>query len=128
MNLLLDTHTILWFVDGSPRLSSAAKRIIEDSDSQSFVSIASLWEIGIKIGLKRLRIDVSIGVFVATMVERNGFELLPVNVAHIVEVASLPFHHRDPFDRTIVAQCRVENFSVVGADAAFDGYAVSRVW
>lgn len=128
MNLLLDTHTILWFVDGSPRLSSAAKRIIEDSNSQSFVSIASLWEIGIKIGLKRLRIDVSIGDFVATMVERNGFELLPVNVAHIVKVASLPFHHRDPFDRTIVAQCRVENFSVVSADAAFDGYAVSRVW
>lgn len=128
MNLLLDTHTFLWFIEGNSKLSSQAKRLIEDQENNKLISIASLWEIGIKISLGRLSLLQPFEDFFTKQMELNGFLLLPIQTAHIARVVSLPFHHRDPFDRIIIAQCLAENWPVVSVDSAFDTYPIERLW
>jgi len=128
VNLLLDTHALIWFLEGNTKLSSPARRYIGDPNNGAFVSIVSLWEIGIKLSSGRLEFQDSFEEIFPAELDRNGFLLVPVKIAHIAHVTSLPFHHRDPFDRMLIAQCHVEGFSIVSADAAFDGYAVSRLW
>jgi PIN domain nuclease of toxin-antitoxin system len=128
MNLLLDTHASLWFMDGSPRLGAQARTLIEDADNVKWVSAASLWEMAIKISLGRLRLEQPYDPFVPEQVEMNGFNLLPLRIIHMAKVAALPFHHRDPFDRLLAAQCLTEDFSLISVDAAFDSYGVRRLW
>jgi len=102
MNLLLDTHAFLWFIDGSARLSSQARELIEDQRNAKLVSVASLWEMGIKISLGRLELARPFEELIPKQIRINGFGLLPLRISHIARVISLPFHHRDPFDRLIV--------------------------
>ncbi len=105
MNLLLDTHAFLWFIDGNAKLSQRARELIENQTNAKVVSIASLWEIGTKISLGRLQLAQPFEELIPRQMELNGFGLLPLRASHIAKIIPLPFHHRDPFDRIIVAQC-----------------------
>ena len=128
MNLLLDTHAFLWFIDGIAKLSPHARELIEDQANAKVVSAASLWEMAIKISLGRLRLAKPFEELIPRQMELNGFGLLPFRISHIARVIPLPFHHRDPFDRIIVAQCLAEGLSLVSLDPAFDKYSVRRLW
>ena len=128
MKILLDTHTILWFVEDGERMSEAVKVIIENEENEKFVSIASAWEIAIKVGLGKLSLNTSIEVFFADLLRRNGFSLLPISLPHALFVRSLPLHHRDPFDRLLIAQNLMEGMPIVSRDLILDAYGVSRLW
>ncbi len=131
MNVLLDTHTVLWFIDGDPKLSGTARAVIEDDANTSYVSMASLWEIAIKVSLGKLALQQPFEPFIPQQLRRNGFVVLGIQVAHTAVVATLPFpraDHRDPFDRLIIAQAMVEDMSIVSRDDNFDAYPITRVW
>ena len=128
MNLLLDTHTFLWFCQGDPSLSPNAKALIEDSANRKLVSIATCWEIAIKAGLKKLHLGESSVTYLPAALAQTGFELLPISLAHSTAVESLPLHHRDPFDRLLIAQCFLEDLPIVSIDPLLDPYAVNRLW
>jgi len=127
-DLLLDTHAMLWFFWDDPLLSSAAKALIEDPHNRELVSVASCWEIAIKCGLGKLKLGAPSQTFLSREIARNNFELLPISLIHATHVEQLIMHHKDPFDRMLIAQALVERVSVVGADAAFDQYGVARLW
>ncbi|MBX7233458.1 MAG: type II toxin-antitoxin system VapC family toxin [Caldilineales bacterium] len=122
MNLLLDTQTLLWFVLDDPRLSKKARKNIVAIDTVVFVSPASLWEIAIKISLGKYALPASFATCWYDQLLTNDFVLLPISVSHTAKVVNLPFHHRDPFDRLIIAQSLVEEISVVSSDKLFDLY------
>ena len=127
-SLLLDTHAVLWFLWADPRLSDHAKSLVEDLDNQKLVSIASCWEIAIKVGLKKLDLGESSHSFLSRELARNNFELLPIRLEHATAIEALAMHHRDPFDRLLIAQAMVEHLSLVSDDGVFDQYGVSRLW
>lgn len=128
MNVLLDTHTFLWFVLADPRLSTLARSLIEDERNAQFLSMASFWEMAIKYSNDKLPLTLPFEDFMTHYLGSNGIILLPVKVSHLVHVSSLPLHHRDPFDRLIIAQSLVEKMPVISIDGAFDAYGVSRLW
>jgi PIN domain nuclease of toxin-antitoxin system len=128
MRLLLDTHTFIWFVTDNPRLSITAKALIEDEDNEKLLSIASIWEMAIKHSLGKLSFELPFMVFIEQQMLQNSVSLLNVQISHLNLVANLPLHHRDPFDRLIIAQSMVEQFPVVGLDKVFDSYSVQRLW
>ena len=120
MNLLLDTHILLWWLDGSPRLPDRAEKAIADVDNLVAVSAVTIWEIRIKEALGKLRIAPDFyGV-----IQQQGFELLAVSADHAYAVGDLPMIHRDPFDRMLIAQARMEGLAVVTRDAVFRRYDV----
>ena len=121
MRLLLDTHVFLWAAGPEARLSQRAGALIADSGNMVHVSIATLWEIAIKVSARKLRFDPS---RFATMVQSLNFQVLSIDVPHCVEAANLPLHHRDPFDRMMVAQARVEGLTLVTADRTLARYDV----
>lgn len=127
MKLLLDTHTFLWFINNSPQLSIDAKNLIE-SDVDLLLSIASLWEIAIKVSIGKLTIPNTYDQFIPQQVQLNDMEVLPISLAHLAVVTTLLFHHRDPFDRLLIAQAMVEKMSIISADEIFDSYGISRIW
>ncbi len=128
MNLLLDTHAFLWFIEGNPKLGATARSEIENPANVKWVSVASLWEMAIKIGLGRIELKQSFEELVPAQLESNGFSLLPLRIAHFAEIIAMPFHHRDPFDRVLAAQCKTEKMAVVSADGVFDRYSIPRCW
>ena len=127
MKLLLDTHTFLWFIEDSPRLSTEAKNLLE-SDTDLLISVASLWEIAIKINIGKLTLAQSFEAFIPAQIVKNAIELLPIAIEHLAVVTSLPLHHRDPFDRLLIAQAMVEQLPLVSIDEKFDPYNIKRVW
>jgi PIN domain nuclease of toxin-antitoxin system len=128
LRLLLDTHTFLWFSEDDAKLSRVARRRIVDVRNERFLSIASIWEMAIKIGLGKLRLGVPLPELVQSGALDNGIAVLPIEKEHAIGVANLPAHHGDPFDRLLVVQARHEGMTVVGADEHFDAYGVRRVW
>lgn len=128
MKFLLDTHTFLWFLDENPRLADHPRQLIEDENNGIHLSTASLWEMAIKISVSKLQFPEAFDVFVIREVATNGFLLLPIEVGHLGLVATLPFHHRDPFDRLLAAQSLAENLPVISADSKLDAYGIQRVW
>lgn len=128
MNLLLDTHTFLWFVWDDPNLSSKAKAFIEDGTNRKLVSIATCWEIAIKAGLKRLALGESAATFLPRQLATNGFEVLGIELAHATLVETLPPHHKDPFDRMLVAQAIIGGLVLVSADTILERYGIQRIW
>lgn len=127
MNLLLDTHVFLWFIMGSPNLSADARALIEDDANRKFISVASLWEIAIKSSIGKLTLSAPFDKLIPQQLSVNGFELLPIELAHLAAVTTLPFHHRDPFDRLLIAQATVEKMPIVTIDSAFEAYSVTRL-
>ncbi len=128
MNLLLDTHSLLWFLNEDPQLVPNAKALIEDSFSRKFVSMASCWEITIKIGLNKLDLGEPVATFLPRELLVNKFDLLHIELVHALHVEKLPRHHRDPFDRLLVAQSMIEKIAIVSSDEKFDSYDVVRLW
>lgn len=129
MDLLRDTHTFLWYAGGKPELSRRARELIEDERNRKWMSVASPWEIAIKVGTgKGIQLHVPFEELFPAQVLLNGFDFLTLTWEHLRRVAILPMHHRDPFDRLIIAQSLTENMAVVSADAAFDAYGIRRLW
>src|SRR5438874_676644 len=128
MKLLLDTHTFLWFIMGNPNLSAKARAAIESITNEKYVSVASVWEIAIKVSVGKLSLSAPFSSLIPEQLSANGFELLNLEVAHASALIRLPFHHRDPFDRLLIAQAMVEQMQIVSVDSAFDAYPISRLW
>jgi len=128
VNLLLDTHAFLWWVAASGELSRKARSAIGSARNECFVSVASGWEIVIKVSLGKLRIDGALDRFLPEQLAANGFRALAIDLKHAARVATLPFHHRDPFDRLLVAQALEEDLAIVTADPVIAKYGVNRVW
>ena len=128
MSLLLDTQALLWFLLDDPKLSDKAQASIVADEVSILVSPASIWEIAIKISLGKYALPAPFASFWDEQLRINDFSLLPISVAHAEQVVNLPFHHRDPFDRLIIAQALVGGLPVVSSDNAFDRYGVTRIW
>ena len=128
MNVLLDTHVLLWYYLDDPRLSAPARAIIQDPATTIFISAASHWEIAIKLSIGKYTLHVPFGTFIQEAVFDNGFRFLPVEPQHSAALIGLPFHHRDPFDRFIVTQAMVEDMPIVSADTILDSYPIRRLW
>lgn len=128
MRVLLDTHAWLWFALGDNSLSPAARAAIESPANEKFVSPASYWELAIKIGLGKYALVSTYDQFIRHSIDDQGFAILPVLPRHTAAVCSLPFHHRDPFDRLLVAQALTEAMELISADPELDPYGVRRVW
>jgi PIN domain nuclease of toxin-antitoxin system len=124
MRLLLDTQMFLWCLGQEAKLPDAARRAIESSSNQVFVSAVSVWEIAIKTALGRLEMAQADVLKLPRLIETAGFDELPIEGHHAAAVAALPMHHRDPFDRLLVAQARLEKLSIVTTDAAIRAYDV----
>ncbi|RME26430.1 MAG: type II toxin-antitoxin system VapC family toxin [Deltaproteobacteria bacterium] len=127
MKILLDTHAFLWFVTGDRRFSRKVRRLIERDGAVPLISVASVWEIAIKHSLGRLKLPVPVADYIEEKLAQ-GFSLLPLEWIHAAEVAELPLHHRDPFDRILIAQARLERLPLATADRAFKDYDVRTVW
>lgn len=128
MSLLLDSHSFLWFIEGSPQLSAHAKSLIADPANVLFLSMASVWEIAIKVSLGKLPLNQPFDQLMASQLAIHSINVLDISLAHTVGVSRLPFHHRDPFDRLIISQSLVEQLPVVGIDTVFDLYGIDRYW
>ncbi len=127
MDLLLDTHALIWFINGDSQLPGKAVNLIKDLNSKCFVSIASIWEIAIKISIGKLELN---GGFddISKLMKRYEIELLPLTFEHVQRLLKLDFHHRDPFDRVIISQGLVERFTIVTKDENFPKYNVKIIW
>lgn len=127
MRLLLDTHALIWW-DGEPeRLFATAHGALEDPLNEVWMSVASAWELQIKLGTGKLRLRTTLEVLIRNQ-EANGFHLLPVTLGHVLTLGGLPPLHRDPFDRLLVAQARTEGAMLVSHDAALPPYGVPVLW
>jgi PIN domain nuclease of toxin-antitoxin system len=126
--VLLDTHAFLWFLLDEPRLSASARSLIEDPANDVAISPASYWEIAIKIGLKKYALPEPYQVFMEREIADNDFQIVPIEPKHTALLTTLRMHHRDPFDRLIVAQAIVENILLVSADPQLDAYPIRRLW
>jgi PIN domain nuclease of toxin-antitoxin system len=124
--VLLDTHTFLWWCEDSPEISPKARKAIQNNDC--FVSMASFWEIAIKNSLSKLRLPAVIDRYLPEQMSLNGFETLEISFRQTMGTATLPWRHRDPFDRLLAAQALEEKLNIVSRDAIFDAYGVKRVW
>jgi PIN domain nuclease of toxin-antitoxin system len=127
VRLLLDTHALLWWLADSRRLPATWRRAIADADTQVLVSAATVWEIAIKRGLGKVRIDLPKDVSLAGLAQACGFEDLVVKPEHAAAVQDLPLHHADPFDRLLIAQARCEGLTFVTADQSLFSYDVPRL-
>jgi PIN domain nuclease of toxin-antitoxin system len=123
MRLLIDTHILIWFLEGNKLLVKSRRQIIANPQNDIFVSIASLWEIAIKISLGKLTLAKPLADVVKQIAVEN-IEILPIAPEHTLQVSALPFHHRDPFDRIIIAQAQVENLPIMTADMEFAKYSI----
>lgn len=127
MNLLLDTHSLIWFLNGDKNLSDNVKIAIEDPYNTKIVSIASIWEIAIKISLNKFRFQNGFKHFL-DMVEENGFEILPITFEHAMVISTLEYIHRDPFDRLLIAQCKADNLIIATKDNNIQRYNIQTIW
>lgn len=128
MRVLLDTYAFLWFLLADPKLSAPAQEIISDAQTRVSVSPATYWEIAIKISLGKYELPEPYALFMEQQLAINHFRILPILPRHTAILTSLPFHHRDPFDRLLIAQSIDEQLPLVSCDSAFDAYGISRIW
>lgn len=128
MRLLLDTHTLLWLVDGDRQLSRSATEVLADPGHELLLSPASYWEIAIKVSLGKYRLADPLADFIEEAIRLYGLTVLPVTAKYAEAIVNLPHHHKDPFDRMLIAQAMVENIGLVSSDKAIDAYSVKRIW
>jgi PIN domain nuclease of toxin-antitoxin system len=128
MRFLLDTHAFLWFVLNDLQLSPKALQLIVEPTHDILISPASYWEVAIKVSLGKYQIPGSFQVWMEQQMVVNAFQILPITIAHVATVTTLPFYHRDPFDRLLIAQALTEKIAIVSADRVFDSYSVLREW
>lgn len=128
MKLLLDTHAFLWMSLDDPQLSETARQRLSDTSNELFLSAASYWEIAIKISIGKYILSEPLAEFVKREMTANDLKTMPIAVDHVGQLSGLPFHHKDPFDRMLVAQAVVEGLQLVSCDSIFDQYGVTRIW
>lgn len=128
MQFLLDTHSLLWFFSGNTQLSIPVRKIMEDTNHQKLISMASIWEIAIKKSNNKLTLAIPLADYIEQKIQLNDFELLAIQLNHLNTISTLPFHHNDPFDRLIIAQGITDNLPILSRDSTFDAYAVRRIW
>jgi PIN domain nuclease of toxin-antitoxin system len=125
--LLLDTHVLLWWLQGSRRIGARARALIDNPESVVWVSAATAWEMAIKSALGRLDLGEALDVCLPRELQANGFRPLAVSVVHAVGIGRLPAHHRDPFDRLLIAQALTERLTIVTADPVFAAYGIDAL-
>ena len=128
MRLLLDTHTVIWATDEPTRLRGTAVAAIKDPSNDRLISAATIWEIAIKVGLKKLTISLPFRQWMHQAIGDLVLSLLPITVEYVDSQLGLPYHHGDPFDRLLIAQALTDDLTIVGADGTFDLYGVKRLW
>jgi PIN domain nuclease of toxin-antitoxin system len=128
LRLLLDTHTLLWFALNDPQLSSTAMSFIMDPANDKLVSPTSYWEIAVKISVRKYALTKPYEDFMREAIDKNGFVYLHIEPKHTAALTTMPFHHKDPFDRLLVAQALVEGIPLVSIDAQLDSYGITRLW
>jgi PIN domain nuclease of toxin-antitoxin system len=128
MNLLLDTHTFIWWTIQRNKLSQLASDRLINPNNSLFLSLASVWEMQIKLQLGKLTFDLPLSELITSQQQTNGLQILPIQLEHILALGDLPNHHRDPFDRLLVAQSMVEQMAILSADIVLDSYPVQRIW
>jgi PIN domain nuclease of toxin-antitoxin system len=128
MRLLLDSHAFLWSATGDTRLSARARSAIEDPDNDRFLSVASAWELMLKVQVGKLKLPSTAAEFFRNQLSEMAMESLPVLTSHVMRLEAIPLHHRDPFDRLLIAQSQVEGLAIVTADPAFALYEVDVLW
>lgn len=128
MAILLDTHTFIWHSSDDQRLPHAMALQIKNQSNQIWISMATVWEMAIKIGTGKLSLDIPLEDLVAQVSTKNRFGILPIQSSHVFELKNLPTHHKDPFDRMLAAQCWSEGFTIFSRDLAFDELGVQRIW
>ena len=127
MNYILDTHTVIWFLSGDDKLSKKSKEIIENQENLKLVSIATIWEIAIKISHGKFKFDKGFKQFL-DLIENNGFEIVPLTLDHALIVSTLDFIHRDPFDRLIISQALTDDLTIITKDEYIEKYDVKTTW
>ena len=128
MRLLLDTHTFIWYATDNSRLSTIARSLINNGENDIFLSTASIWEMAIKHSIGRLSFSLPFMEFIRQQLSVSNIGILEINLHQIEVVASLPLHHRYPFDRLIIAQAIAEQIPILSVDSVFDAYAIARLW
>jgi PIN domain nuclease of toxin-antitoxin system len=128
VRILLDTHAFLWWIDEDRRLSARACELMEDGRNDLLFSVASGWEIAIKLGLGRIELPSPVDRFLSEQVTRNHMRVLPIELSHALRTADLPPLHRDPFDRLLVAQAQIEHLPILTADRQIAQYEVDAIW
>ena len=128
MKLLLDTHTFIWWDSEPQQLSARVRAQIEDPANELVFSVATVWEMQIKVQLGKLKLKVALPELLATQQQTNRLQILPIMLAHVLELGKLPAHHKDPFDRLLIAQAVSESATLVSHDPVFQRYSVSLLW
>ncbi len=128
MKLILDTHVFIWWTLTPEKLSSTVINLINNDDNRLLLSIASIWEMQIKITIGKLHFDESLSEVVGSQRNINDVQILPIELEHIWQLDNLPLHHKDPFDRMLIAQALTENIPIMSIDSAFNQYPVQIIW
>lgn len=128
MKYLLDTHALLWITTDDVRLSNKARDIYLNAENIICFSSASVWELVIKMSIGKIKFEKDLDDFIEVHVKGNNIDILKIELPHILRIANLPFHHRDPFDRLIIAQAIEDSLIILGSDSIFDKYKVNRIW
>lgn len=128
MKALLDTHAFLWWITDNPLLSSGARAVIESPDNAIFFSAASGWEIATKVGIGKLPLPGPPNIFIPQQLNLNNITALSIEMQHALHVHTLPMHHRDPFDRILIAQSQLENMPIITSDPLIVQYNVKTIW
>ena len=128
MRVLIDSHVLIWAVDEPARLGKGALTALQDPANDLLVSSGTVWELAIKVGLKKLTLSIPYKQWMTKAIADLSLSVLPISVDHADTQSRLSWHHRDPFDRLLAAQCMVERIPIVSADSVFDLYGVTRIW
>ena len=128
MRVLLDTHAMYWYIEGNPKLSGISRAIIQEASNEVLISPASYWEIAVKISIGKWQLNRPYEEFIDIGLKQYGFHVLPILATHTGRLVGLPFHHKDPFDRLLIAQALIESVPIVSNDPALDAYGITRIW
>lgn len=128
MKLLLDTHAFLWWNEASPRISRRVRGLLADPENKLYFSVAGAWEMTLKVQSGKLGLPAAVPVYLPARLNHYGIEILTVTLDHVLAMSALPLHHRDPFDRILIAQGQVERLPIVTHDSQVRKYAVETIW
>jgi len=128
VRVLLDTHTFIWFIMDNPALGPEARKLITNPENEVMVSLVTPWEIAIKMSLGKLDMEATFDELFPAQIQINDFTLLPIEISHFDRLVNLPWHHRDPFDRLMIAQSLAEDMPILSRDSSFDAYNLERLW
>lgn len=128
MKAIMDTQAFLWWIMDDQRLSPPARSVIADGSNELYLSVASVWEIVIKVRIGRLKLSDKPEILIPEHLVKNSFESLDINIRHVLNIANLPEYHKDPFDRIIISQSIIEDFNIITSDREFSKYKVKIIW